>query len=818
MKTCVSGGGMLVSFVSRGKSSGKRFDVHVVRRRLLPKARGKSLERKSIVVALERQTPVSDWTRVAIDGVKARQHRMLARADCNSRHKNSRHLLKQSVQQNRSSKVLSMGQSPKPRTGNIAEDQEVFQKLPSAGTGEADGGNIAADDRRSGQSTWNRDDFSAANDFDLTHKQSAEIERKRLGAQPEVQFVLDLEPHQRRYTTLLFEQHLCELVAALEFQEFVEEHRSHCLLLEGRRTTAWPRVPLYAAASFVEWQECESNLMLTWFATYHDRTSVQAMLKSLIGQLIDGMHEDIRIPRPEDFLREGDLESTASLLQLFRLLLEDQLGQARVFLTIEGIEQYQLPGPESRKPELDKFLNCLSTIIAQDSEQSPRNYPLKLLLTAHYKFLGTYTFAQDRYTRLDVRKMIKRFELPTLMAMQVDREPPADRPFSRIGVPPDADDEAVDFTSPHPSPHFSPSTMSAEDMSPNIDSGIDDKLGALGLGEDEIPRTDEEYGQAQVTLRAIVTSKEAGVIIGKAGANVADLRDKTGVRAGVSKVVPGVHDRVLTVTGALNGIAEAYGLVADGLVKGAPQMGMGGIVSTPNTHPIRLLISHNQMGTIIGRQGLKIKQIQDASGVRMVAQKEMLPQSTERIVEVQGTPDGVQKAVWEIGKCLVDDQERGFGTVLYSPVVRVQGGAGGAPPVNNNGTGFAAPRQSFNRTGNGADFTGAPQQYPPRRNGAGMDNGPPPVVEEGEDIQTQNISIPADMVGCIIGRGGSKISEIRKSSGARISIAKAPHDDTGERMFTITGGQSANEKALYLLYENLEAEKMRRSQTPEVGA
>nr|POE88167.1 rna-binding protein rnc1 [Quercus suber] len=223
------------------------------------------------------------------------------------------------------------------------------------------------------------------------------------------------------------------------------------------------------------------------------------------------------------------------------------------------------------------------------------------------------------------------------------------------------------------------------------------------------------------------------------------------------------------------------------------------------------------MGTIIGRQGLKIKQIQDASGVRMVAQKEMLPQSTERIVEVQGTPDGVQKAVWEIGKCLVDDQERGFGTVLYSPVVRVQGSGTGAPPVNN-GTGFAAPRQSFNRTGNGADFTGAPQQYPPRRNGAGMDNGPPVVVEEGEDIQTQNISIPADMVGCIIGRGGSKISEIRKSSGARISIAKAPHDDTGERMFTITGGQSANEKALYLLYENLEAEKMRRSQTPDAGA
>ncbi|OTA34733.1 hypothetical protein BTJ68_05278 [Hortaea werneckii EXF-2000] len=342
----------------------------------------------------------------------------------------------------------------------------------------------------------------------------------------------------------------------------------------------------------------------------------------------------------------------------------------------------------------------------------------------------------------------------------------------------------------------SSNTMSADDVSsPPLDSGVDniaDRLGGLNTADGgviERPQNDEEYGQAQLTLRAIVTSKEAGVIIGKAGQNVADLRDKTGVRAGVSKVVPGVHDRVLTVTGALNGVG-------------------------PRVRPsIRLLISHNQMGTIIGRQGLKIKQIQDESGVRMVAQKEMLPQSTERIVEVQGTPDGVQKAVWEIGKCLIDDQERGYGTVLYSPAVRVQGGPAAGPM---NGTGYGAPR-SFNRTGNGADFTSGYASRP--RNGPPMDaGGPPPVVEEGEDIQTQNISIPADMVGCIIGRAGSKISEIRRSSGARISIAKAPHDETGERMFTITGGQSANEKALYLLYENLENEKMRRSQIPDAEA
>lgn len=381
--------------------------------------------------------------------------------------------------------------------------------------------------------------------------------------------------------------------------------------------------------------------------------------------------------------------------------------------------------------------------------------------------------------------------------------------------------------------------MDASDIHETIvDETMADSIPMDETDLDVTPKTEEEYAQSMLTLRAIVSSKEAGVIIGKAGKNVADLRDETGVKAGVSKVVPGVHDRVLTVTGPLHGTARAYAVVARSLLEGAPQMGMGGIVSNNGTHrksihllppprripvgdqanslsaAVRLLISHNQMGTIIGRQGLKIKHIQDASGVRMVAQKEMLPQSTERIVEVQGTPEGIEKAVWEIGKCLIDDWQRGTGTILYNPAVRANVG-GSTNPTSPGNNGYNS--RPYNRTGNGADFSdqSGGGGYGRRSNPDTSNRGFPLVTEDGEEIQTQNISIPADMVGCIIGRGGTKITEIRRSSGARISIAKAPHDDTGERMFTIMGSAQANEKALYLLYENLEAEKTRRSQLPQ---
>ena len=167
----------------------------------------------------------------------------------------------------------------------------------------------------------------------------------------------------------------------------------------------------------------------------------------------------------------------------------------------------------------------------------------------------------------------------------------------------------------------------------------------------------------------------------------------------------------------------------------------------------------------------------------MVASKDMLPQSTERIVEVQGSSESIGRAIEEIGRCLLEDWERGVGTVLFHP-------------------------------GTGDDRSGRRPQTGRRTNGEGRGRTSPspnsPSSPQPTNLRTQNISIPSDMVGCIIGRGGTKITEIRRLSGSKISIAKAPHDETGERMFTIVGTPEANEKALFLLYNQLESEKERR--------
>lgn len=270
-----------------------------------------------------------------------------------------------------------------------------------------------------------------------------------------------------------------------------------------------------------------------------------------------------------------------------------------------------------------------------------------------------------------------------------------------------------------------------------------------------------------------------------------------------------MHDRVLTISGPVERVAEvnlpaprfitqkltrclqAYGLVVSQLVAAGQSSPVAG---SSNNSSIRLLISHNLMGTVIGRSGNKIKSIQDASGARMIASKDMLPQSTERVVEVQGSAEAISRAIEEIGRCLLEDWERGLGTVLFHPT-----------PGDERLPSYKRSQQS---TGGGRRPNG--DSHRPREGRESPPATSPTSPQQQANLRTQTISIPSDMVGCIIGRNGTKITEIRRLSGSKISIAKEPHDETGERMFTIVGSPEANEKALFLLYNQLESEKERR--------
>ncbi|KAJ3204856.1 hypothetical protein HDU67_009255 [Dinochytrium kinnereticum] len=355
-------------------------------------------------------------------------------------------------------------------------------------------------------------------------------------------------------------------------------------------------------------------------------------------------------------------------------------------------------------------------------------------------------------------------------------------------------------------------------------------------GENMVSSQEEGTANKVMAMRAIITAKEAGIVIGKNGRNVADIREKSGAKVTVSEQVPGALERIITITGPLDTVAKAFSLVALKIVEEQQTP-----VELKQRHTaIRILVPHSRMGSIIGKQGQKIKDVQDASGSRVMANEDILPQSTERIVTVQGVVDSVHIATYHIGLVLQDHPERSMNTIAYRPLPGVstvqagnaqRGGGGGGPsnmPPMMGGGGYSGQHMGggggYGPGGGGMNppgygYGGGP---PGGHMGGGMHGGMPhqmprpgppgmaPVMPPQGAMQMQQIFIPNEMVGAIIGKGGTKINEIRQMSGCQIKIAE-PTEGAAERLVTITGTPETNQVALYMLYQRLESEKMRMS-------
>lgn len=292
--------------------------------------------------------------------------------------------------------------------------------------------------------------------------------------------------------------------------------------------------------------------------------------------------------------------------------------------------------------------------------------------------------------------------------------------------------------------------------------------------------SDEVSSTALISLRILVSIKEAGIIIGKNGSIIADIREKTGVKAGVSKVIVGCQDRILTVTGPIDNIAQALGLIANALFENPLDDSLFQYFPLKRLLPklskdvtsIRLLIPNAQMGTVIGRQGARIKALQENFNVKIVASKDFLFNSTERLVEVQGTPHDIQQTISVLARCLLEDWHSATNTNFY----------------------FPSPRNSRRQLPNNLNSNNS--------NSNGYYSSPSNEVTTVE-------SFPAEMVGCLIGKAGVRIQEIRRVSGAQIIIASEDNDNA-EREFTFIGSPRSVEKALGMLNVNLQKEQERR--------
>ncbi|KAK9873642.1 hypothetical protein WA026_023427 [Henosepilachna vigintioctopunctata] len=336
-----------------------------------------------------------------------------------------------------------------------------------------------------------------------------------------------------------------------------------------------------------------------------------------------------------------------------------------------------------------------------------------------------------------------------------------------------------------------------------------------------------------LTIRLIMQGKEVGSIIGKKGEIVNSFRAESGAKINISD--GSCPERIVTVTGSTGAIFKAFTLICKKFEEFQEvNSGGSGVPRPPIT--LRLIVPASQCGSLIGKGGSKIKQIREVTGASIQVASEMLPNSTERAVTISGTGEAITQCIYHICTVMLESPPKGA-TIPYRPKPQVGGpvilaggqaytiqgnyavpahtdittlgknplaglaalGLGGLAPANTGGLNPAAL----------AALAGSQLRTASSRN------------QQNTNQQTHEMTVPNELIGCIIGKGGTKIAEIRQISGAMIRISNCDDRESGatDRTITISGNPDAVALAQYLINMSVELQKanLEAQNSPSTG-
>ncbi|XP_018570177.1 poly(rC)-binding protein 3 isoform X2 [Anoplophora glabripennis] len=340
-----------------------------------------------------------------------------------------------------------------------------------------------------------------------------------------------------------------------------------------------------------------------------------------------------------------------------------------------------------------------------------------------------------------------------------------------------------------------------------------------------------------LTIRLIMQGKEVGSIIGKKGEIVKRFREESGAKINISD--GSCPERIVTVTGSTSAIFKAFTLICKKFEEWCSQFqdinsGSSGVPRPPIT--LRLVVPASQCGSLIGKAGSKIKEIREVTGASIQVASEMLPNSTERAVTISGTGEAITQCIYHICNVMLESPPKGA-TIPYRPKPQVGGPvilAGGqaytiqgnyAVPAHTDvaslgknplaglaalGLGGLAPSSAGGLNPAAlAALAGSQLRTSNSRN------------QQNTNQQTHEMTVPNELIGCIIGKGGTKIAEIRQISGAMIRISNCDDRESGssDRTITISGNPDAVALAQYLINMSVELQKanLEAQNSPSTG-
>eukprot|EP00798_Chlamydomonas_sp_ICE-L_P009524 gene9524-12463_t len=155
-----------------------------------------------------------------------------------------------------------------------------------------------------------------------------------------------------------------------------------------------------------------------------------------------------------------------------------------------------------------------------------------------------------------------------------------------------------------------------------------------------------EYGQITDTFAC--PADKVGKVIGKLGATIKDLQQRSGTQIKVDQTVPGEH-KPINITGSKEAVARAKQMIQDVIVSDAvPTASVGETTRSVECAP-------HLVGRIIGRGGETIRSLQTASGAHIQVNQNF-PDGVPRQVDISGRADAVDRAQKMVMELMTGEQ------------------------------------------------------------------------------------------------------------------------------------------------------------------
>jgi len=279
-------------------------------------------------------------------------------------------------------------------------------------------------------------------------------------------------------------------------------------------------------------------------------------------------------------------------------------------------------------------------------------------------------------------------------------------------------------------------------------------------------------------LKLLVPNYVAGALIGKGGTLMKEMKETYGGSIRLSangETYPGTDERIIVLIGEVNEIAELNNCIMEKVRDVKTRLP----TEEARREKAKIVLTNGAAGLLIGKGGLTIRSIQDASKAKIsICNIDAATVPGERVLTMSGSMDERIEAC----RLIIEKISTDASNMANSILKYMNTGIGMRSPMDN-GMGM------YGQQDRGLNIS--QQRSVGMNNSRQQDNSFSMMSDSPSNLKTKvevKIEVPQVLVGPILGKQGQVIRDLAQRSGARFKFSDKDDyaEGTTDRILTIT--------------------------------